>query len=195
MKTNRIENVNGGRFFSHHDHGITYFDSRHRVTKTKLEGGMLAELVEELQPEDIFTSSDWPKRSYRYQLETVKGGGGSSVIDFDLGLDTEKRNRRSPVTLSKDVGRSRMNMTSLLTNASDPSLSSLNGNLSMPSPATSLVKAGSVKDKWRTLWVTARRWLGDLLTPPSAGDGASHCPVSVAFTPSGPLVYQWGTTV
>ena len=195
MKTNRIENVNGGRFFSHHDHGITYFDSRHRVTKTKLEGGMLAELVEELQPEDIFTSSDWPKRSYRYQLETVKGGAGGSVIDFDLGLDTEKRNGRSPVTLSKDVDRSRMNMTSLLPNASDPSLSSLNGNLSMRSPATSLVKAGSVKDKWRTLWVTARRWLGDLLTPASAGDGASRCPVSVAFTPSGPLVYQWGTTV
>ena len=191
MKTNRIENVNGGSFFSHHDHGITYFDSRHRVTKTKLEGGMLAELVEELQPEGIFTSSDWPKRSYRYQLETVKGSGGNSVIDFDLGLDTEKRNRRCPVTLSKDVGRSRMNMTSLLTNASDPSLSSLNGNLSMRSPATSLVKAGSVKDKWRTLWVTARRWLGDLLTPASAGDGASRCPVSVAFTPSGPLVYQW----
>jgi len=195
MKTNRIENANGGRFFSHHDHGITYFDSRHRVTKTKLEGGMLAELVEELQPEDIFTSSDWPKRSYRYQLETVKGGAGGSVIDFDLGLDTEKRNGRSPVTLSKDVDRSRMNMTSLLPNASDPSLSSLNGNLSMPSPATSLVKAGSVKDKWRTLWVTARRWLGDLLTPPSAGDGASPCPVSVAFTHSGPLVYKWGTTV
>ena len=195
MKTNRIENANGGRFFSHHDHGITYFDSRHRVTKTKLEGGMLAELVEELQPEDIFTSSDWPKRSYRYQLETVKGGAGGSVIDFDLGLDTEKRNGRSPVTLSKDVDRSRMNMTSLLPNASDPSLSSLNGNLSMRSPATSLVKAGSVKDKWRTLWVTARRWLGDLLTPASAGDGASRCPVSVAFTPSGPLVYIWGTTV
>ena len=195
MKTNRIENVNGGRFFSHHDHGITYFDSRHRVTKTKLEGGMLAELVEELQPEDIFTSSDWPKRSYRYQLETAKGSGAGSVIDFDLGLDTEKRNRRGPVTLSKDVGRSRMNMTSLLTNASDPSLSSLNGNLSMRSPATSLVKAGSVKGKWRTLWVTARRWLGDLFTPPSAGDGDSRCPVSVAFTPSGPLVYQWGTTV
>jgi len=195
MKTNRIENANGGRFFSHHDHGITYFDSRHRVTKTKLEGGILAELVEELQPEDIFTSSDWPKRSYRYQLETVKGGAGGSVIDFDLGLDTEKRNGRSPVTLSKDVDRSRMNMTSLLPNASDPSLSSLNGNLSMRSPATSLVKAGSVKDKWRTLWVTALRWLGDLLTPPSAGDGDSRCPVSVAFTPSGPLVYQWGTTV
>ena len=195
MKTNRIENANGGRFFSHHDHGITYFDSRHRVTKTKLEGGMLAEWVEELQPEDIFTSSDWPKRSYRYQLETVRGAGGGSVIDFDVGLDTEKRNGRSPVTLSKDVDRSRMNMTSLLPNASDPSLSSLNGNLSMRSPATSLVKAGSVKDKWRTLWVTARRWLGDLLTPASAGDGASRCPVSVAFTPSGPLVYQWETTV
>ena len=69
MKTNRIEMVSGGRFFSHHDDAIVYFDSRHRVTKTKLEGGLMGELVEELQPEDIFTSSDWPKRSYRHQLE------------------------------------------------------------------------------------------------------------------------------
>jgi hypothetical protein len=128
-------------------------------------------------------------------LETVRGAGGGSVIDFDVGLDTEKRNRPGPVTLFKDVDQSTMNTTSLLTNASDPSLSSLNGNLSRRSPATSLVKAGSIKDKWRTLWITARRRLGDLLTPPSAGDGDLRCPVSVAFTPSGPLVYQWGTTV
>ena len=82
MKTNRIEMVSGGRFFSHHDDAIVYFDSRHRVTKTKLEGGLMGELVEELQPEDIFTSSDWPKRSYRHQLETVNGGDRVSVIEF-----------------------------------------------------------------------------------------------------------------
>ena len=82
MKTNRIEMLSGGRFVSHHDHAMVYFDSRHRVIKTELEGGMLAELVEELQPEGIFTSSDWPKRSYRPQLLTVNGGDGVRVIEF-----------------------------------------------------------------------------------------------------------------
>jgi hypothetical protein len=80
--TNRIEMVSGGRFFSHHDQAIVYFDSRHRVTKTKLDGGLIGELVEELQPQGIFTSSDWPKRSYRHQLETVNRGDGVSVIEF-----------------------------------------------------------------------------------------------------------------
>jgi len=36
--TNRIQMVSRGRFFSHHAHAIVYFDSRHRVTKTRLEG-------------------------------------------------------------------------------------------------------------------------------------------------------------
>jgi hypothetical protein len=81
-RTNRIEMVSGGRFFSHHDHAIVYFDSRHRVTKTKLDGGVIGELVEELQPEDIFTSFYWPKRSYRHQLETVSGCNGTGVIEF-----------------------------------------------------------------------------------------------------------------
>jgi hypothetical protein len=82
MKANRIDMVSGGRFFSHHDDTIVYFDSRHRVTKTKLEGGLMGELVEQLQPEDIVTSTDWPKRSYRHQLETVNGGDGISVIEL-----------------------------------------------------------------------------------------------------------------
>lgn len=101
MKANRIQMLNGGRFFSHHDHGIAYFDSRHRVTKAKLEGGMIGELVEELQPEEIFGSSDWPKRSYRFQLEVVNGNEGVSVIEFELGVDTEKRNSRTPVNCPK----------------------------------------------------------------------------------------------
>ena len=80
--TNRIQMVSGGRFFSHHDHAIVYFDSRHRVIKTKLEGGLIGELVEELQPQEIFASSDWPKRAYRHQLETVNGAGVVSCIEF-----------------------------------------------------------------------------------------------------------------
>jgi hypothetical protein len=82
MKTHRIERLSGGRFVSHHEHALVYFDSRHRVIQTKLEGGVLGELVEELQPEGIFTSSDWPKRSYRPQLLTVNGGAGVNVIEF-----------------------------------------------------------------------------------------------------------------
>jgi hypothetical protein len=74
--------VSAGRFFSHHDDAIVYFDSRHRLTKTKLEGGLMGELVEELQPEDIFTSSDWPKRSYRHQLEALNASDGVSVIEL-----------------------------------------------------------------------------------------------------------------
>ena len=84
MKTNQIEMVSAGRFFSHHDHAIVYFDSRHRVTKTKFEGGMMGELVEEVKPEDIFTSFNWPKRSYRHQLETVNGGDGLALLNLNL---------------------------------------------------------------------------------------------------------------
>jgi len=80
--------VSGGRFFSHHSHAFIYFDSRHRVSKTKLEGGVMGELVQELQPEDILNSSDWPKRSYRYQLETLNGAGAVSVIEFSPTVDT-----------------------------------------------------------------------------------------------------------
>ena len=83
--------ASAGRFLSHHDHAIVYFDSRHRVTKTKFEDGMMGELVEEVEPEDIFTSFNWPKRSYRHQLETVNGGDGVSVIEFELAVDTGKR--------------------------------------------------------------------------------------------------------
>jgi hypothetical protein len=80
--TNRIQMVSRGRFFSHHAHAIVYFDSCHRVTKTRLEGGLIGELVEGLEPQDIFPSSDWPKRSYRHQLETINRGDGVSVIEF-----------------------------------------------------------------------------------------------------------------
>jgi len=53
----------------------------------------MGELVEQLQPEDIFTSTDWPKWSYRHQLETVNGGEGSALLNFELAVDTEKKSR------------------------------------------------------------------------------------------------------
>jgi hypothetical protein len=191
MKANRIQIVNGGRFFSYHDQGITYFDSRHRVTKNRLEGGMMGELVEELQPEDIFTSSDWPKRSYRCQLEIVNGNEGINVIEFEPGVGAEKRNRCSPVNCPKDADPATMNSIYLSTNTSDVPLSSFNGDVSIWPLASSVVSAGSAKDKSRAFRATMRRLLGGLLSPHSARGLEFHCPFSVAFTPSGPLVYRW----
>ena len=43
---------------------------------------MQDEVVEELQPEGIFTSPDWPKRSYRAQLFTVHGRDGVKVVEL-----------------------------------------------------------------------------------------------------------------
>jgi hypothetical protein len=74
--------LSGGRFVSHRDHALVYFDSRHRVIQTELEGGRRGELVQGLQPEGIFTAPDWPKRSYRAQLFTVRGDDGVSVIEL-----------------------------------------------------------------------------------------------------------------
>jgi hypothetical protein len=82
MNTNRIETLSGGRFVSHHEQALVYYDSRHRIIQTELEGGRRGELVEELQPEGIFTAPDWPKRSYRAQLFTVRGDDGVRVIDL-----------------------------------------------------------------------------------------------------------------
>ena len=48
--TNRIEQLNGGRFISRHRSGVEiYYDSRHKITKVKCEGGVTMELVQEAQ--------------------------------------------------------------------------------------------------------------------------------------------------
>jgi len=81
MNTNQIESLSGGRFVSHHEQALVCYDSRHRVIQTELEGGRRGELLEELQPEGIFTAPGWPKRSYRTQLFTVRGDDGVRLID------------------------------------------------------------------------------------------------------------------
>jgi len=49
-KTNRIEQLDGGRFISRHRSGVEiYYDSRHKITKVKCEGGVIMELVQEYQ--------------------------------------------------------------------------------------------------------------------------------------------------
>ena len=84
-----------------------------------------------------------------------------------------------------------MNTTSLPTKTSVASWPSLNGGVSMRSPATSIVLAAPVKGESRSFWATARTWLLDLFTAPSMRDVEPRYLPSVAFTPSGPLVYQW----
>jgi hypothetical protein len=71
----KIYTISGGRFISHHPGKVdVYYDSRGRVIKS--DG---SELVEDLQPEPII-NNDWPKRSYRPQLETCSG----NLIEFKL---------------------------------------------------------------------------------------------------------------
>ena len=44
--------------------------------------------------------------------------------------------------------------------------------------------------KRSSFWITARTWFQNSLTPPSQDLKASSR-ISVVFTPTGPLVYQW----
>ena len=48
--TNRIEQLDDGRFISCHRSGVEiYYDRRHKITKVKCEGGVIMELVQEYQ--------------------------------------------------------------------------------------------------------------------------------------------------
>jgi hypothetical protein len=43
--TNRIDQLDDGRFISCHRSGVEiYYDSRHKITKVKCEGGVIMEL-------------------------------------------------------------------------------------------------------------------------------------------------------
>jgi len=83
-----------------------------------------------------------------------------------------------------------MNTTSLPTQASVASWPSLNVAVSTQSSATSIVLVAAVQGESDSFLATARR-LRDLFTPPSTQDLERRCLPSVAFTPGGPLVYQW----
>jgi hypothetical protein len=84
-----------------------------------------------------------------------------------------------------------MNTTSLPTQASVASWPSLNGAVSTQSSVTSIVLAAAVQGESHSFLATARTWLRDLFTPPSTQDLERRCLPSIAFTPGGPLVYQW----
>jgi hypothetical protein len=68
--------LNSGRFISDHGSGTAcYYDSRHKLNRTRLSDGGFAELIKELQPDG----------SYRNQFLTICGPGDErEVIEYDL---------------------------------------------------------------------------------------------------------------
>jgi len=84
-----------------------------------------------------------------------------------------------------------MHTTSLHTQGSGASCLSLNVAAPPQSSATSIVLAAVVQGESHSFLATARTWLRDLFTPPSTQDLKRRGLPSVAFTPAGPLVYNW----
>jgi hypothetical protein len=75
--------------------------------------------------------------------------------------------------------------------ATQPAVSKEYNRLAGEIPATSIVRAAAVKGVSRSFWAGTYTWFLDLFTAPSMRDGEPRSMPSVAFTPSGPLVYQW----
>ena len=63
----------------------------------------------------------------------------------------------------------------------------------MRSPESPIVLAAAAKGKSRSFWAAAHAWLLDLFTAPPMPEVEPRRLPSVAFTPSGPLVYEWET--
>jgi hypothetical protein len=55
---------------------ICAYDSRHRILKVRLQGGVIGELVQER------TGSETIRGEYRNQLLTVNNGSEASIIEF-----------------------------------------------------------------------------------------------------------------
>jgi hypothetical protein len=74
MKTaNRIEMMTGGRFISHHDAAELYYDSRHKIIKTRMEGGGFLELIQEMQADGSY---------WNEMLFTVSPSGERLIIEY-----------------------------------------------------------------------------------------------------------------
>jgi hypothetical protein len=74
---NQITIIRRGMFISKHASGvICAYDSRHRVLKVPLEGGAIAELLQQR------TGSDTIYAEFRNQFLTVKNGRTASLIEF-----------------------------------------------------------------------------------------------------------------
>jgi len=88
---------------------------------------------------------------------------------------------------NKGIG---LQMRADLARATRPAVLQERNRLAGEIPATSIVLAAAVKGVSRCFWA-AYTWLLDLFTAPSMRDVEPRCMPSVAFTPSGPPVYQW----
>ena len=75
-------------------------------------------------------------------------------------------------------------------NRAEISMVALAVGTSLPTQA-SVASRPSLKGESRCFCVASHTWLLDLVTAPSMQDVEPRCLPSVAFTPSGPLVYQW----
>ena len=74
---NDITITGRGIVISRHASGVIFaYDSRHRIVKVPMEGGMVAELVQER------TSNGTIHNEYRNQLLTIQNGRGASVLEF-----------------------------------------------------------------------------------------------------------------
>jgi hypothetical protein len=69
-KQSKIRMLDRGRFISKRDGGLVYHDSRHKIHQTKLSGGFIGELVQELQPDG----------SLRDQSLTIRGPEGETCF-------------------------------------------------------------------------------------------------------------------
>ena len=84
MKT--IDRLPNGRFVSHHDGGATvYYDSRHKIVQSKLEGGFVGELVMERT-----------ENGYRNQMVCVRGGAPGPLCE---GWSEPVAGRKGPTAL------------------------------------------------------------------------------------------------
>jgi len=75
-------------------------------------------------------------------------------------------------------------------NRAEISMAALVVDTSLPTQA-SVASWLSLKGELRCFCAAPHTWLLDLVTAPSMQDVEPRCLPSVAFTPSGPLVYQW----
>jgi len=89
------------------------------------------------------------------------------------------------------IGTAPEQMRAEFVRATQPAVLKEKNRLAGEIPATSIVRAVVIKAVSHSFWAVTYTWLLDLFTAPSMRGGEPRSMPSVAFTPGGPLVYQW----